>query len=140
MSQENVDAARRFYAALNDAYKSGNVDHLRPIADELWDPEIVLRPSGRLPEVGEWHGHEGVLRFVANQMEAFTEMWFEVDEFIDSGDLLVLPARFGGRARHTGIEVEFRVAHVISMDEGRARQIDMYQSKAEALEAVGLSE
>jgi ketosteroid isomerase-like protein len=140
MSQENVERACRFYAALNDVYRSGDVDDLRPLADELWDPEIILRPSGRLPEVGEWHGHDGVVRFVAGQMEAFTQMWFEVDEFIDAGDKVVLAGRFGGHARHTGIDVEFRVAHVISMHAGRATRIDIYQSKAEALEAAGLSE
>ena len=32
--QENVEIVRRMYAALNDAYKSGNVHDFLPLAEE----------------------------------------------------------------------------------------------------------
>jgi hypothetical protein len=57
MSQENVEAARRGYAILNAAYRSGNVEDLLPLAEETWDRDIILATSGRrLPEAGEWSG------------------------------------------------------------------------------------
>jgi SnoaL-like domain len=101
MSQETVELARRGYAALNDAYSSGDVNDLWPTAEELWDPEIVLRTPGGVLGGGEvWHGRDGMLRFVANQMEAFRRMWIEPQESIDAGDRLVVPVRFGGQARY----------------------------------------
>ena len=51
-----------------------------------------------------------------------------------------MPVRFGGRARHTGIEVEFSYVHVITIQNGRTVRVDVYESKAQALEAVGLRE
>jgi uncharacterized protein len=140
MSQENVEAAKHGYAVLNAAYKSGDVNDLLELA-EWWDPDIVLTTSGKLlPESGEWRGHQAMLRFTEAQMEAFTQMWVEPQEFIDADDRLVVPVRFGGQARHTGIEVEFSVVHVFTVRDGRVTRLDTFVSKDEALEAVGLSE
>jgi uncharacterized protein len=141
MSQENVDLARRSYSVLNDAYESGDVTRLLPLAEEAWDPDIVLTTTGRLfPESGEWRGHEGLLRFTAAQMEAFSQMWVEPQEYIDAGDRLVVPVRLGGQARHTGIAMEFSVVHVLAFRNGKATRLDVFLTKDEALEAVGLSE
>jgi ketosteroid isomerase-like protein len=52
----------------------------------------------------------------------------------------VVPIRFGGRARYTGLEVAFEVVHVWTARDGKWTRLDMYVSKAEALEAVGLGE
>ena len=61
-------------------------------------------------------------------------------EFIDAGDKVVVPVRFGGRAVHTGIAVAFDVVHICTARDGRWTRLDMYASKAEALKAVGLEE
>jgi len=141
MSKENADLVRRSYAALNAAYKSGDVNDLLPLADEVWDPNIVLSTKGDLLAGGEeWHGYEGVLRFIASQMEAFQQMWLEPQEFIEAGNMLVVSVQFGGRARHTGIELEFSTANVFTINDGRPTRMDLYESKAEALKAAGLSE
>ena len=137
MSQENVELARRGYAALNEAYQTGE---FLSAVQEFCDPEIVLRPSGILPESSEMRGHEGLLRFAGLQTEAFEEFWVEPQEFIDAGDRVVVPVRFGGLAQHTGLEVVFDVVHVCTARDGKWTRIDMYVSKAEALEAVGLWE
>ena len=140
MSQENVERARRAYAALKDAYRSGDVNDLLPIAEEMWDPAIVLRTADTFVESGEWHGYEGLLRFTSDQMQAFERMWIEPEEFIDAGDVVVVPVRFGGRARHTGIDVEFSYVHVLTVQNGKTVRIDVYESKAQALQAAGLRE
>jgi ketosteroid isomerase-like protein len=67
-------------------------------------------------------------------------MWIEPLEFIEVGDRLVVPYRFGGRARHTGIEVEFSFVHVLHLPDGKVVRCDVFKTKGEALEAAGLSE
>jgi ketosteroid isomerase-like protein len=110
---------------------------LLPIAEELWDRDIVLSLPGGVLGGGEtWHGHDGMLRFIAHQMEAFREMWVEPQEFIEAGDRLVVPVHFGGEARHTGIELEFTSVHVVTMRNGKAVRIDAFESKQEALDAA----
>jgi ketosteroid isomerase-like protein len=137
MSPENVELARRAYAALNDAFKTGDV---LPAIQEFCDPEIVLKPSGIPPESSEMYGHEGMLRFVTLQTEVFEEFSVEPQEVIDAGDRVVVPIHFGGRARYTGLEVAFEVVHVCTARDGKWTRVDIYVSKTEALEAVGLDE
>jgi len=142
MSQENIENARRGYAALNDAYRSGDVERFRPILEEFWDPEVVFVPAGVLPESRSVHGFEDMLRFTAGQMQAFEEgsTWIQPLEYIEAGDRTVVPYRFGGRARHTGIEVELSFVHVFTQRRGKTVRVDVYRSMEEALEDLGLSE
>ena len=142
MSEQDIENAKRGYAALNATYRSGDVNDLLPMLEELWDPEVVFQPAGALPDSAArpHRGWDGVLRFTANQMEAFSEMWIEPVEFIGVGDRLVVPYRFGGKARHTGIEVQFSFVHLFHLPEGRVVRCDVFKTKDEALEAAGLSE
>lgn len=137
MSHENVEIARRGYEALNNAYKTGE---FMPAIESTSTPDVVLKTSGSFPETGEYHGHDGMRAFIANQAEVFEEMSIQPEEIIDAGDRLVVPLRFGGKARHSGIETHFSVVHVWTIRDGKAARLDMYRSKAEALEAVGLRE
>jgi uncharacterized protein len=136
MSQENVEFVRRGYIRLNEMLKSGAVDHRA--VEETWAPDCVLSPSGLLPETAEMHGHEGIVRFISAQAEMFEEMQVEVFDLIDADDRVVVPIRFGGKARHTGLDVTFAVVHVLTVRDGRVARLDMYADEAQALEAVGL--
>ena len=61
MSPENVDRAKRTYAAMNDAYATGD---FRRVIAEFFDPEIVVKPAGILPEgPREVRGHDELLAF-----------------------------------------------------------------------------
>jgi SnoaL-like domain len=113
---------------------------LRPYIDRFYDPEILIKPSGTFPETRELHGHEGVLRFLADNTEPFEDFRVEPQEFIDAGESVVVPVHFGGRARHTGLEVSFDAVHTWTAGGAKWIRLDLHRSKAEALEAAGLSE
>jgi ketosteroid isomerase-like protein len=104
------------------------------------DPDIVLTPSGLLPESSEMRGHDGVLRFLASQTAVFDDFRVEPQAFINAGDKVVVPVRFGARASHTGLQVHFEVVHVCTARNGRWTRIDMYATESEALKAVGLAD
>jgi len=143
MSQENVQLARRGYAALNDAYRADDINAFLPFLQEFWHPEVVFEPAGVLPEgPAAVQGWDGVLQFLGGQMQAFEKrtMWMEPLEYLDAGDCLVVPYRFGGRARHTGIEMEFSFVHVFTMRAGKVVHAKALATKGQALDAVGLSE
>ena len=90
---------------------------------------------------GEWRGHEGAVGFVANQMDVLDGMWLRGDEYLEVGeDRLLVAITFGGRARHTGIAVEMHPVHVFTMRGGKTVRWQIFRGRAEALEAVGLSE
>jgi ketosteroid isomerase-like protein len=114
----------------------------RPFLEEYWDQNVVLEPAGVLPDSTPrpHKGWDGVLAFFGNQMEAFSEGWLEATEFIDRGDYLIVPYRFGGRARHTGLPVEFSFVALFSLQDGKVTRLEVHRTKADALEAAGLEE
>jgi ketosteroid isomerase-like protein len=140
MSQENVEHARRGYTVLSDALPASGLGPLRRVVEERFDAEVTIKPAGVFPETDEVRGRDGALRFLATQMEAFETMWFEPLEFLDTGDRVVVPVRIGGRARHTGIDLEFERVHVWTYRSGKVLRLEIYARKREALEAVGLRE
>ena len=114
------------------------MNELRPLLEESWDPDVVLQPAGVLPDSEQrpHRGYDAFLNFIANQIEAFSDIWMRPEEFIEVGDRLVVPFRMGGHARHTGIEVEFAFAHVFTIRDEKVVRVDVFESKAAALEAV----
>ena len=138
MSEENVEIARRGYAAFNDAYRTGD---FLPVIEEYFDADVVLKPAGILPEgATEVRGHDGLLDFTKRQAEAFENLSMTPERFIEAQDRVVVPLQLGGRARFTGLPVEFSLVHVASYREGKVVRIDVYASLDEALQAAGLSE
>jgi ketosteroid isomerase-like protein len=136
MSREDVEVLRRGYERWNVAYRTGE---FLPVIEELCDPDFVLMPSGILPDSTEMHGHEGLLRFTINQAEAFEDISIEPEEFIDAGEKVVVPVRLGGRARHTGLEIQFRFVHVWTVRDSKVTRLDVYATKPEAMEAARLA-
>jgi ketosteroid isomerase-like protein len=114
------------------------------MAEETLRADVALIPpeDSPFPETGtkEYRGHEGFLRFVAGQTEGFESMWIEPEDFVETGDKVVVPLRFGGQARHSAIEVEFSFTHVLTFEAGKLALLDIYTTLPQALEAVGLRE
>ena len=81
-----------------------------------------------------------MLGFTRRQAEAFDRLSMEPEEIIEAGDRVVVPLRLGGRARFTGIPIEFSLVHVATFRNGKALRVDVYADKAEALKAVGLGD
>jgi ketosteroid isomerase-like protein len=109
--------------------------------EKAFDPEVMLEAGGEAFTEGEWRGHEGAVGFVANQMDALEGMWLRADEYIDvDEDCLVVTLTFGGRARHTGLDVRMSPAHIFRLRNGRVLQWQVFADRSEAFEAAGLSE
>ncbi len=138
MSEQNAELVREGVAALNEAYRTGDVQAWRRQVEKAFDPDVVLGAGEAFTE-GEWHGHEGAVGFVANQMEVLEDMSIQVDEFTDVDENRILVAiTFGGRARHTGLQVELHPFHVFSLRDGKVLRWQIFQDRGQALEAAGL--
>jgi ketosteroid isomerase-like protein len=129
MSQENVEIVRRGIAAYNrrdfEAIRALNA----PVVELDWS-------ASRGPEAGVYQGLEEVIGFYENFLGAWEEVDIEADDFIESGDAVVVPntARLRGR---DGIETVARSTFVFELRGGRITRIRLYQETREALEAAG---
>ena len=131
MSRENVAIARQVWEALD----RGELDVLEALAA----PDAEIDQSRA---VGTDRGVYTVAEF-SRLTRQFIDTWDSVDwtaeDFIDSGDHVVMP--FTNRLRwRDGIEVKARGVILWTILGGLIRRTCLYQDKAEALEAAGLSE
>jgi ketosteroid isomerase-like protein len=133
MSQENVEIVRRAWEA--------SVRRDNNAAFVLYDPEIEidLRNEQRVG-ASVYHGLEGVQKYFRDMLSAFTEMTSEVEEWIDAGDQVIAMVRSYGRGRRSGVPVDMLEAHLWTVRDGKLRRLQAFATKAEALEAAGLSE
>ena len=131
MSQENVE----FVKAAYDAYNR-----------EDWDAAFKdAAPGAELDfsrAVGPWRGVFGLdeaRRLVGEFHETWESVRLEPHEFIEAGDLVVVPWAMHGRGRD-GIELVGRATFVFTIRNEAIERMVMYQEREDALEDLGLSE
>jgi hypothetical protein len=74
-------------------------------------------------------------------MQAFADYRFEPQEIREAGKFVVVSVRISARGLGSGVPTEMQVFHVFELSaNGRAQSIAGFLSRAEALEAAGLSE
>jgi ketosteroid isomerase-like protein len=133
MSEENVDLARRgvelFVAGDWEAWFEG------------FDPEVEWEETAGLgPDASLYRGIEEVRAAVEKWIGMWTEYTYEVRDYLDAGDEVVILAQERGRGRRTGARVERELGQILTLRDGKLLRVRLYGSWAEALEAAGLSE
>jgi len=72
---------------------------------------------------------------------AFDELHADVEEWIDAGDAVVGAVHWHGQGKATGISVDSHQFDIYEFSDGKIVRATLgYRSRAEALEAAGLSE
>jgi ketosteroid isomerase-like protein len=126
MSQDNVERLRAVYADFNAT---------KQIALQLFTHDVEFKQ----PEIGEsiYHGQEGVARGVEELFDVFEDIHAEPEELFDAGAQIAVFVRLSGRARESGVPVEFPLAHVFRFHGELVDQWHAYPDRQEALKAVG---
>jgi ketosteroid isomerase-like protein len=132
MSEENVETVRRFFELVTQRA----LDDLAAIVPA--DFELDLSRSRGLNR-GVYRG-EQALQTLRDLTEAFADYEFFEAEMIDAGDTVVRVGGMRGRGKGSGVEVEAGGAGVWRFRDGSPISFTLFQSRADALEAAGLSE
>jgi ketosteroid isomerase-like protein len=134
MSQENREIVRRVYEAFNREGLDAAFEHLHP--DFEYDLSAAIGPYA-----GMYSGRETVRKMFEDFFSAWEYMHVEPEDFIDVGDDRVLvPTRGRGRGKGSGIEIEGRPSAIWTVRDGQLIRGAVFNDRAEALEAAGLSE
>jgi ketosteroid isomerase-like protein len=108
---------------------------------EFFDPDVVLINTPSSPETTPYVGHDGLLRWVRSSQEGAGDIRIEADETIDVDDSRVLVVgRVCGEGPVSGLPVEIALTTVYTLRDGKIVRMQAYDTKPQALEAVGLSE
>jgi ketosteroid isomerase-like protein len=132
MAQENVEIVRRSIEAWNQG------DLRTWLASFRSDGEIDWSRS-RGPLKGVYRGHGELEAFWEEFWSTFEDVQLETYGFAEAGSEVLTSNTSHSRGRE-GIEVIARSTLVCTVENGQITRIRMFQERAEALEAVGLSE
>lgn len=132
MSQRNLEIVRAGIGAYNHGDWDGMLEHAAH--DFVLDMSRAIGPEQRGTFTLEEAGSR--LEDIATTFESYR---IEADELIDADPHVVVPITAHGTGRD-GIEIQARTALVYTLADGAVTRIAMYQTRREALEAVGLRE
>ena len=136
MSRENVELVEAWAAAIP-----------RAVDDDVEELISYVDPEGELhsaivggAEANIYRGHDGFRRWVADSFESFEAVENEWSQFRDLDDRVLALGHVKARGRASGMELESPMGWVFTIRRGKVAKAEGFLSRAEALEAVGLSE
>jgi len=134
MSQENVEVVRCQFQACRD----GTLDE----AAKYWHPDIEWRAvEGAADDVGIIRGEGRLRHYYQDWIDTMDAMEAHVEEVLFHGDERVAAVvRNSGRGRASGVLTAGRYSVACTVRDGRIVSGREYETRAQALEAVGLSE
>ena len=134
MSHENVEVVRRQFKALHD----GGLDEVA----KYWHPDIEWRAiEGALDDVGVISGESRLRRYYQDWIDTMDALHADIEEVLFADDERVAAVvRNSGRGRVSGVLTKGRYYVACTVRHGRIVSGREYETRAEALEAVGLSE
>lgn len=117
MSEQNVESVRGHYRAA----ARGEMPSLRWLDERIavkyrWAPELPNMPA------------------------SIDEPRWQPERFIDLRDRVLVRVKLSGRERDTGKETETRLAHLWTLERGRAVRLAVYHDWETGLEAAGVAE
>jgi ketosteroid isomerase-like protein len=131
MSQENVELIR---VGL-DAYNRGDWEAALKYAA----PDFVLDMSRSIGPVGGIYTVDQMRQLWGDFDSTFESHRVEAHEFIEADEHVVVPITVHATGRD-GIEATANTALVYTLRDGAVTRMAMYQTREDALEAVGLGE
>ena len=144
MSQENIEVARQGYDAFNAFMSTGNREELLKAAARFADPQIEFhwRDRRKLPDLPRHlRGIREVMGFWVQLRSAWTDLTMEPLEFIDApDDRVVVLLRQSGRGRESDVPIEVHYFHVVTIEGGKPRKVELFRHRVDALKAAGLRE
>jgi ketosteroid isomerase-like protein len=130
MSEREIELLRAGYEALDRG-------DLRPVR-EFIHPEARMSDRPEVPDATTYVGWDGIVLSQQASRETFDDFHFNPERFLEKGDKIVVILRMTGVGKVSGVPVEERIAHLWTVDGGRAVALQAYTSPADALEAAGL--
>ena len=132
MPDSNLELTRRAFEAIEERGLDA--------ALEFMDPEVEFEPPEDAPEGrGVFKGHEAVRDRWDLLLDPFGDVRLRADEFVEADAQTVIAVfRIQARGRASGAPVEMRVAHLVTVRDGKAIRIRAFLDPDQAKRAAGL--
>jgi ketosteroid isomerase-like protein len=133
MSEENAATIRRAYEVWNESGPAA-------VTEQFWAEDAVYREGPGWPNAGVYKGRAAALERMQALIDLFGPMEVRLDELIevDDGRFVACTRMVGEAASDAPYTQSFAVVH--RLRDGLIVEADYYLDRAQALQAVGLSE
>jgi ketosteroid isomerase-like protein len=138
MSQDNVERLLEAYELINERFAELKAGDLDPLF-EFFASDVVIEMVDA-PDPETYVGHDGVRQWFDDVYGPWEAVHIAAEGFIQSGDWTVAHLHCVLRGEASGVELELPITAVHQFRSGRIARDRLYLDRAEALEAVGLSE
>jgi hypothetical protein len=129
VSEEAIAVVGQF----NEAMKRGE------LSMNLIDPDVVVVDHD-IPDAGDYHGHEGVQKWLVEDWGSAWESYSVEPEFLeDRGHVVLSVFTIVARGKGSGIETSRRNATVNTVRNGLISRIEYYTTEEEARAAAGVA-
>jgi len=139
MSEENVEVVRRIFELFNEwgvHPRAGRHPEIPP----LLHPEIEFHTYAGAPEAGVYRGREAMLEYHERVFGQFESARIELEELRSAGDRVLVISRQYTVPWDSEAEIVQRVMDVATIRDGLIAERKPFSTRAQALEAAGLSE
>jgi ketosteroid isomerase-like protein len=137
MSRENVERIRRGHGVISQS--GWDSEDAQRIGTEMLHPDVEWHDQRELPGATVHQGVEEVERHLAAAQEALEYEAMDLLEVLDGDPCVVAVYRVRARGRASGVPVERDAVYVYRFRGPKIERVDIYGTRAEALEAAGLS-
>jgi uncharacterized protein len=85
---------------------------------------------------GNHRGFEEVRGAIEAQLEVWDEFTIEPEEFHEVGDRVAVPIRQRARGGSSGVEVEIRIGHLWTVQDGKIIRLEVFPAREDARKAA----
>lgn len=114
---------------------AGRIDTVTSLAHS----DVEFRPLLANIEGETYHGHEGIRRWFSQFTDTFEDFTIELGELEELGDHVFATGRIHARGRGSGTPIDQPSVWVITMRDGKATHIQIFDAREKALQAAGLT-
>ena len=119
-----------------DAVESGDREQVRAMAAEHVHPECEWTPLLSGVDGRTYRGPEGMAEFFEEWLDSFVPVYEDREfEQLDE-DTVLASCRLKIEGRESGVGIDREIALIAEFEDGRLRRGRVYDSRAEAMEAV----
>ena len=131
MSQENVEVVR----AVIDGWLRGD-----PTTLELISDDVVYVSPPTMPDGKTYHGHKGVLQWVVDWRQEWTDYELDVLRVHDLGDRVLTVERNRATGKRSGVGVDMQTVSLWTLRDSKVARWQGFATEEEALQTAGLRE
>ena len=142
MSEENVELVRGLFGTfegINVANIDWGADAMREVFGPRFSTEIELTTlaSGIGSGVDEhYSGWDGLIAYLTEWLEPFSEYWIENHDYIDAGDCVLVPSRQWGIGDGSGARAEIELTTLYEVRDGTIVRMHQFDTLEEARAAA----